>query len=990
MRARAVLLALACALLVALPVLSQGNPTGKLSGKVTSEGEPLPGVTVTVTSPNLQGSRTTTTSGNGDYLFPALPPGEYKVTFELEGMETVTQDLRISAAQSVPLDMAMSVAGLSESIVVTGSLEAISQGTQAATTYTKALVDALPVGRTINEVVALSPGVQPNGPAKGTETGLGSITISGAPSFENLFVVNGVVVNENLRGQALDLFIEDAVQETTTASAAISAEYGRFSGGVVNVITKSGGNDFSGSLRTSFVNQDWEAATPLTVTQTDEIVPTYEATLGGPILRDRLWFFTAARDRERSETRNTASQTNLPYENIRDQQRYEGKLTATITPRHTLLGSYTEVDDQESGNATTPILDLDSLVTRETPQELWSVNYTGTLTDSLLLTAQYSEREFTFIGSGATSRDLIEGTLLIARALGNGRYHSPTFCGVCTPEQRNNENALVKLSYFLSTAGLGSHDLVAGYDTFDDIRLANNHQSGSDYRILGTSAIIRGGEIFPVFNNDGSTIIQFNPILRGSEGTSFKTNSLFVNDTWRYSERLTFNLGLRYDENDGRDAEGKTVAKDDNLSPRLAVTFDPWRNGNYVFHGSYGRYVAAIANNIGDASSAAGAPANFQWAYRGPAINTDANAPLVGQDEALRILFDWFNANGGPTGPLPLIAINIPGGTTIIQGSLNTPNVDEYSLGMTARLGNRGLVRADVVHREWANFYAARTDRTTGQVQTPNGLQDRTFIENNDELYERVYDGLHSAFRFNASDRLDFGGTWTWSHTRGNIDSETRLNGPVSGSLEQYPEYQDTRWSSPRGGLATDQRHRVSLYGLYRILDGRHDLNVSLLQSYSSGRPFGAVGTATLIDPTTRANYITNPGYRTPPVRSTYYFTNRDAFSTPDIYRTDIAFNYNISIGRLELFLEPEVINVFNEQRVDTTASNLFDTTVLSADNAGACGQSPTGRCLAFNPFTERPVEGVNWQKGPNFGKGINPLAYQTPRTFRFSVGLRF
>jgi outer membrane receptor for ferrienterochelin and colicin len=990
MRARVVLLGLACALLVALPMLSQGNPTGKLSGKVTNEGQPIPGVTVTVTSPNLQGSRTTTTSGNGDYLFPSLPPGEYTVTFELQGMQTVTQNLRVSAAQSVPLDVAMSVAGLTEEIVVTGTLEAISQGTQAATTYTKTLVDALPVGRTVNEIVALSPGVQATGPAKDTNSGLGNITISGAPSFENLFVVNGVVVNENVRGQALDLFIEDAIQETTTASAAISAEYGRFSGGVVNVITKSGGNDFSGSLRTSFINQDWEAATPLTITQTDKIVPTYEATLGGPILRDRLWFFAAGRDRERSETRNTASQTNIPYENVRDQQRYEGKLTATITPRHTLLGSYSEIDDQESGNATTPILDLDSLVTRETPQELWSINYTGTLTDNLLLTAQYSEREFTFIGSGATSRDLIDGTLIIARALGNGRYHSPTFCGVCTPEERSNENALAKLSYFLSTERLGSHDLVAGYDTYDDIRLANNHQSGSDYRILGTTAIIRGTEIFPVFNNDGSTTIQYNPILRGSEGTSFKTNSMFVNDTWRYSERLTFNLGLRYDENDGQDAEGKTVAKDDNLSPRLAVTFDPWQNGNYVFHGSYGRYVAALANIIGDSTSSAGSPAAFQWAYRGPAINTDPNAPLVGQDEALRILFDWFNANGGPTGPLPLIAVNIPGGTTIIQDSLNTPSVDEYSLGVTARLGNRGLARVDAVHREWANFYATRTDLSTGQVTTPNGLQDRTFVENNDDLYERIYDGLHSQFRFNASDRLDFGGTWTWSHTRGNIDSETRLNGPVTGTIQEYPEYKDIRWFAPRGDLTTDQRHRVSMYGLYRILDGRHDLSVSLLQNYSSGRSYGALGSATLIDPVTRANYVTNPGYRTPPIRANYYFTGRDAFTTPDIYRTDIAFNYNISIGGLQLFLEPEVINVFNEQRVDTTASNFFDTSVLSADNAGACSQSPTGRCLAFNPLTERPVEGVHWQKGPNFGKGINPFAYQTPRTFRFSVGLRF
>ena len=92
--------------------------------------------------------------------------------------------------------------------------------------------------------------MQPNGPSKSTDTGLGNITISGAPTYENLFLVNGVVVNENIRGQALDLFIEDSVQETTTAAAGVSAEYGRFSGGVVNVLTKSGGNDFTGSLRT--------------------------------------------------------------------------------------------------------------------------------------------------------------------------------------------------------------------------------------------------------------------------------------------------------------------------------------------------------------------------------------------------------------------------------------------------------------------------------------------------------------------------------------------------------------------------------------------------------------------------------------------------------------------------------------------------------------------------------------------------------------------
>ena len=95
-------------------------------------------------------------------------------------------------------------------------------------------------------------------------------------------------------------------------------------------------------------------------------------------------------------------------------------------------------------------------------------------------------------GAGSLTTDLIEGTLLIDNAR-VGRYWSPTFCSVCAPpEKRDNEDILVKGNYFLSTGGTGSHSLVFGYDTFNDVRTAKNHQSGSDYRILGTSTIIQG------------------------------------------------------------------------------------------------------------------------------------------------------------------------------------------------------------------------------------------------------------------------------------------------------------------------------------------------------------------------------------------------------------------------------------------------------------------------------------------------------------------
>ena len=995
MRAFAWFPVLACAVLVAMPALAQ-IPNGKLTGRVTSEGSELPDVVITVTSPALQGERTTTTSATGDYLFPSLPPGNYKVTLTMQGMQPLDKELTISAAQTTRLDAEMTGA-FEEAISVTGTasqMESISDTPQAATTFNKQLVDILPAGRTINQIVAMSPAVLPNGPSKSSDTGLSNITVSGAPTYENLFMINGVVLNENIRGQAFDLFIEDAIQETTTISSGVSSEYGRFSGGVINVITKSGGNDFAGSFRIGYRNQKWEEKTKLTTTQVDKTVPTYELTLGGPILHDRLWFFVAGRDRKQEQALNTFAATNIAYTNIRDQQRYEGKLTATLTPRHTLVGTYAKIDDAENGNSFGTILDRASLVNRETPQELWALNYTGAFRDNFLLTGQYSERQFTFVGSGAQSTDLIAGTLLIDNTRNGARYHSPTFCGVCTDEERDNTNALVKGSYFLSTDSLGSHELVGGYDTFEDIRVANNHQSGSDYRIVSASAAaISGTDIRPVWLPGTSTFIQYNPILQSSKGTSFVTNSLFLNDAWRFNERLSFNVGLRYDANDGEDASHQKVADDSKISPRLGMSYDTRGNGALVVNASYGTYVAALANGIADASAAGGQPSTFTWFYNGPAINGNLT-----QDEALRVLFDWFTAaNGGLAtdanplggGLLARRSAGLSGVSTKIRGSLSSPSVTEYSVGVSAGLGSKALVRADLVHRDWEDFYSVRTDLSTGRVSAQVGTFTQNFdlslVENNDSLYERTYDGLHLQFRYKPFAKLDLGGNWTLSKTEGNFNGENQGSGPVLGGLQNYPEYIQVRWNAPSGPLAIDQRHRINLYGVYRVLNSeRHGLNIGVVQSFFSGHPYEAAGTIAV------APYVTNPGYLTPPTTATYFFSKRGAFRTADVTRTNLAVDYELRFGSMELFFHPEVINVFDEEEIDTNDPRYLGQSVVTANGNGACSASPTGRCLAFNPFTETPVENVHWARTSTFGKATNPLAFQQPRTYLFSVGLRF
>lgn len=968
MRVRTLLMGLACLLVAALPMLAQGLPTGSVAGRVTSaDGKPLPGVTVSVTSSSLQGARSATTTSNGDYNLPLLPPGDYQVSYGLEGYLTTQQSVKVSGGLQARIDVELAPNSVSEEIVVTGTYETISTGSQSATTYEKDFVEQLPVNRDIRDTTLLTPGVLPTGPTQ-------AITISGSMSFENLFLVNGVTVSENIRGQPFNLFIEDAIDQTTISTSGISAEYGRFGGGVVNTITKSGGNETHGSFRTNFTNDNWIAETPKSANRLDKVNERYEGTLGGWILKDRLWYFGAGRDYDLSNSGSLAL-TNVPYEITDSETRLEGKLTVSPFQGHRLIGSYMKIDRSQGGNSFGTVLDVASLKTRELPNELQAINYNGVFTENFFAEAQYSERKFAFQRDGSLFTDRIKGTLMVDDE--GYRWWSPTFCGVCRDEERNNENTYAKASWFLSTERTGSHDLAFGYDSFDDIRIADNHQSGSDFRILLTNTIIDGTNLYPVILGDNTTIIQWNPILESSHGTHFVTDSLFVNDRWRLNEKWSFNLGVRYDKNDGKDSAGNKVAKDSNFSPRLGMSFDPKANGDWIFNLSYGKYVAALANTQGDATSPAGNPATITWFYRGPNINGPGQ-PRTGTADALAQLWAWFDSQGGTDiGRNAPRSISIPGGTTIIPDSLDSPNTEEIAGGLSKRLGNRGIFRAEYVHRQSHDFYVDRRDLTTGQTTLANGRKaDVSVVENEDNLLKRKYDGLHTQAQFRATDRLNLGAIYTLSYLKGNFVGETSGSGPVRSGILNYPEYRNVAWVAPEGYLGTDQRHRARFWGVYDIFRGdHHRLNVSLIENYASGTPYGAAG---FVD--TRP-FVTNPGYAIPPANVTYWFTDRDAFKTEDITATDLSFNYSFTWNAFnkgfEIFLQPEVLNLFNEQGVINVDTSVADATTTSA-------------LRGFNPFTTQPVEGVNWRKGSNFGKPVVEGDYQTPRTYRFSVGIRF
>jgi outer membrane receptor for ferrienterochelin and colicin len=1002
LRAARTLLIAAQACLVAAAAYAQ-VPSGTISGRVTDQGGlGVPGATITATSSNLQGERTVVTSEFGDYAIPLLPPGDYTVTVALSGFQTVTRTVAVAPTQNVPLDVSLAIGGLTESVTVVGNAAPFVETATVATNYRQELLQTLPSSRTLGAAVILAPNVKATGPG-GTSGGDGSFAISGAMAFDSLFMLNGVAITENLRGQPFTLFVEDAIQETTIATGGISAEYGRFGGGMVNAITKSGGNTFSGSYRQSFNNDNWRSLTPFAAdTKLDKLIPTYEYTLGGPVLRDQLWFFTAGRVQSQEDARSTVG-TLEAYPRISDEKRFEGKLTYSLGSSQTVRGSYMKILQQITNNNFQNPLDLRSLYDQGQPQDLLSLNYNGIIGNALSIEGQYSSRHFSITGAGAPTTDRIEGTLLIDRSRGGTgfRYWSPTFCGVCDDEQRDNTEILAKATYFLSTNRYGAHSLVFGYDSYNDHRLANNHQSGSGYRILGTSTVIQGTTIYPVFLGDESTTIQWNPIALSSQGTDLRTHSVFVNDAWRVSDGVSVNVGLRFDRNQGEDAAGNTVSNASNWSPRLGVTWDPLRDGRWVVSGSFARYVSGLNTGIAE-NSPAGNPAEYTWLYRGPDINGNPAAPLMTPDAALRTLFAWFDANGGTDRPFN--TADVPGVNTFINDSLKSPNSLEYSGGVSRTFGARGSIRFDYTFRDYHDFYVQRTDLTTGTVTNSLGREfDINLIENSDALTRRYQSGaVQTTFRVASS--LDIGANYTLSRLWGNFDGENPASGPLTARLFQYPEYREARWNLPDGNLAGDQRHRARVWGIYRVplSEAAGSLDVSVLYATASGVPFG-LGGATATAPGTAVGqidprpYVANPGYANPLSSSAtleYFFFPRDEFRTETQHRTDLAVNYSRRIvSTAELFFRGEVLNVVNQFQLCGCGGTVFNNgggSDIRTINTSVLTRSNTATLQPFNPFTETPVEGVHWRLGPQFGQASSRFAYTTPRTFRFSAGIRF
>jgi hypothetical protein len=961
----------------------QGLQTGTLSGVVKDpDGLALPGATVTVTAPVLQGERTAVTDAIGAYIIRGLPPGNYTVRFQFAGTADVEQTAVVPLGGVAEVDATLMLAGVQEAVRVSADLTPppLAQ-TQLSTNFTAETVNALPVGRRPFEIAELAPGVTDNTP------NAGQIAIGGAFAFDSIFLVDGVDVNDNLSGSANGLFIEDGIAETQVLTGGISAEYGRFGGGVVNVITRSGGNDFHGSFRTNFARPSWSDETPfederiaagLATPRASTLSKFFEGTIGGPVVRDRLWFFNADRY-EDSVTGRTFAETGGAYNSGVNNKRFELKLTGTPAVNHTVSGTFVNNPTSQTDRASIdPVRSMDpfTLVSPTSPNRLWVLNWSGVLTNKLFATFQFSDKDQGFRDTGGTSTAIIDSPFLTRGTFGlgvaGGRHFNAPYFSAIDPEDRNNRQFAGSLSYYVTNPTIGRHDLKVGGEHFNSWRTGGNSQSSTGY-VFQTDVVFENGR--PALDSTGRPIPVWVPAANGSRtliqnwlsfpGSTLDiyTLSLYVQDRWQVGNRVTADLGLRF-ENVDSEATGDIVGADTTAwLPRLGVSFDIEGNGRTVAQATYGRYSGRFTERAFARNTNVGTPSLLLLAYTGPAGEGRDFAPG----------FDLAN--------YAVVGGNFPTANVSFDPDLTSPKTNEFTLSLGREIP-RGYGKVTYTWRNTSSFIDDFINDPTaaGKVEVVRdgrsfGTFDRVLYKNTD-LPTREYQAMQFEGRVNVV-RLPIQGHYTVQiKNHGTFEGEAG-NQPGNPSIWlDYPEMLPVDRYAPYGRLDEFQRHKFRLWTTYNQSLGRAgSVDISPIWRVNSGLTYSHAAASVGMSEIQRS---LNPGYaRANTTTATLFFDERGTESFKGYGMLDMSFRYGIPVWKsVQPWIQAHVFNVMNNQK-----QIQWNTTVTADPNSplDAFGQ-PTG-----------------FIKGPTYGQATANTHFPVwssgetgGRTFRIAMGVRF
>lgn len=954
---------LAMAVAVTGAVYAQGVQTATLIGTVTDpDGAPLPGVLVTAASPAQLGERTAITETNGDYVIRGLTPGDYTVRFTLEGMTTVEAKASLGLGVSTRVDAQMELLAQSETIVVTAEAPAPLETTTVGANFNTKTIQQLPVvNRTPVGIGSLSGAVTDRTPVAG------QLSINGGMAYDNSFLINGVNVQDPIFGQTNNLFIEDAILETQVLTSGISAEYGAFTGGVLNVITKSGGNEFTGSLRADLTRPEWRDETPFEdergLEREGDLGKVYSATLGGFIVRDRLWFFAAGRDQEQTVTRSVLT-ANVP--DLEENRRWELKLTGNLTPSHSLQASYIDNPVKSTHEVqVTPLEEAAMARNSERENDGFVINYSGVLSNNMFAEARYSEKVFTFVNIGGTSTAIVDSPMRSssARFPGNvaGTFNAPYF-DATDPEDRNNDQLSGSLSYFLTSDRLGSHDIKVGAERFTVTRTGGNGQSATDYvfytgyAVNGSTPVLdANGRLIPVFRQVATRLGWWVP-TRGAQ-LDITTDSFFINDRWDVNDRLTLNLGIRHEIVESEATGGIVGVDTDTTVPRLGLSYDPLGNGKYKIDVTYAEYAGRYNPAIIGGNSPVGSPALLYGYYVGP----------EGQGRDFAPGFDPNN--------YVFFYASVPTQNTFFDDGLSSPVNEELTVSAGMALPRGGHLKATFIDRELTNFIDDFITLDNGCTNVVFEGEEYDCFDNvvyrNTDGPERTYQAIQLQGRYNILDNWTIEGNYTHQlENDGNYEGE---GGQSIGATQfgNYPEVYYPSRNNPTGRLSQYQEHKVRLWTTYAMDLGRAGtLAAGLIYRYDSPLTFSYTASV----PWTAAQIAAGAPYASPPTfgSQTIFFGERGAgeFNSTSIF--DVSLSYSLPVWRsVEPWIKLDVTNVFNDDTLVT-----YNTGIVANRGAG----DPVDQFGLPTTFTP----------GPSFGQATSATSHVTPREFFISAGIRF
>ncbi len=941
---------------------AQARLTGAIAGNVEGpDGDPLPGVSVTATSEALQGSRVVIGGVNGDYLLQSLPAGTYSVVFALEGMTTVKQTVRVDLGLSSRADASLELREIEESIDVIAETPSALANDQVGINLTDEAADELPINREPISIANFSPGVSDRSEVPG------QISVSGGIGYDNLIALDGVDIGFGIFGNAsgpsifpteVGLFIEDAIDETQVLTGTISAEYGRFSGGVVNAVTKRGGNRLKGSVRVDMTNPSWREESSLQdrlgLRNESDRNDLFSATLGGYLVKDRLWFFAAGSDTSRSDP-TTFAFSNAPRPNDLDNQRYELKLTGAINDRHTIEG----VALENSSDLVFSIFGIDArtIDSASIDNDYLALRYTGVLGNKLLAEGRYSERQVRPQGLGGTGTDLRDSPFFGLNI--PGIYNAPIFDEGDPSQSFDDETLAVVLSQFLATEALGSHDLRYGLERFDFTQFGGNSQSPTDYVFFVDPLFDIEGA--PVFDDRGAYQPVFEPF--NAFATLFftdrdgrleaTTTSVFVNDVWRLNDHWSFNLGFRYEDVKVDATPGVEAADFDSLVPRLAATYSPG-DGNYRVTLGYAEYKGRANSELFKIiTSSRNSNNNFiDFLYAGPSG--------IGLDFAPGFdLGNYFPVSAASTS------------ASSFAPGVKVPKSVELSVSFAMQLPRNGYLQASLIDRSFEDGFESFIEFGNGTTElTVDGTSFVTdnVVYRNTDLTEREYLALQIQGRYDLRPNLTLNGHWTWEiENDGNYVGENFGNPYAASPIGDYAEIFVADRNFPTGPLPSHLEHKLRIWSHYAVELGRPgDLDLTLLFRYDSPRTYSHTSFAPIFP----QQIARDPGYAAPPFFQQIFFGGRGSQEFDDLSVFDFAGIYRIGIWQsLEPWIKLQVRNIFH-----STPKRTFDTQIVP-DFAGPVDANGI------------PTEFI---RSPTYGQALSPDDLYPGREFLVSLGIRF